>query len=220
MAVRDVFEKCSVFIFTLGLTEAWLSADGAALPVPPGVVAIDANSDRYEFHNFTVSEMIDEMTQFLTDLRSLNSAVQIILTVSPVPLVATYEDRHVLVSNTYSKAALRVVAEEIARSHDFVAYFPSYEIITSPLARSKYFEADLRSISEAGVTTVMSIFSEHFLIRNDTNAEPSPNLEGEPTPGSTPPGDSIELGEAIRVRFEEIQTLLCDEELLQPRAEV
>ena len=36
-AVREAFETCSVFIFTLGLTEAWIcDQDGMAAPVSPG----------------------------------------------------------------------------------------------------------------------------------------------------------------------------------------
>jgi hypothetical protein len=43
-AVREMFESCSVFIFTLGLTETWLArADGCALPLAPGVVVMDTH---------------------------------------------------------------------------------------------------------------------------------------------------------------------------------
>src|SRR5205807_6284661 len=39
-AVRQMFEQCDVFIFTLGLTEGWEAmADGAVFPLAPGVVA-------------------------------------------------------------------------------------------------------------------------------------------------------------------------------------
>lgn len=221
MAVRRVFETCGVLIFTLGLTEAWLASDGTALPVPPGVVATEANADSYAFHNFTAAEMVEETTLFLRDLREVNSAVRVILTVSPVPLIATYEERHILLSNTYSKAALRVAAEEIAQRHEFVAYFPSYEIITSPLSRFNYFGADLRSVNDAGVSRVMSIFSRHFL-DSGSGAE-SARLASEPAPklpyGSVPDVGRSNLDENIKSRFEEMQNILCDEELLAPKAD-
>ena len=39
-AVQRVFSGCDVFIFTLGLTETWISdQDGAVFPIAPGVVS-------------------------------------------------------------------------------------------------------------------------------------------------------------------------------------
>ena len=110
-AVREMFEACSVFIFTLGLTEAWVSTrDGAVFPLAPGVAGGEPG-EGYAFHNFTVEEMVADLRAFVRKLRVVNPTVSLILTVSPVPLVATYEPRHVLVSTTYSKAALRVAAD-------------------------------------------------------------------------------------------------------------
>jgi hypothetical protein len=89
--------------------------------------------------------------------------VKIILTVSPVALIATFEDRHVLVSNTLSKAALRVVADEVSRACENVVYFPSYEMITGPHVRSAYLDDDLREVRPEGVASVMSVFTRHYL---------------------------------------------------------
>jgi hypothetical protein len=99
-------------------------------------------------------------------LKNINPHVNVILTVSPVPLIATYENRHVLSSTTYSKAALRVAADAIERKHKHVNYFPSYEIITSPTAQGRYFMDDLRSVTESGVNHVMRIFRKHYIISN------------------------------------------------------
>ncbi|MGK3891080.1 hypothetical protein, partial [Enterococcus faecium] len=39
-AVREMFAGLDVFVFTLGLTEAWVSrVDGAVFPIAPGVIA-------------------------------------------------------------------------------------------------------------------------------------------------------------------------------------
>ena len=202
LAVRRVFQECRVFVFTLGLTEAWLAPDGTALPVPPGVLGADTQ-DEAQFHNFSVAEMRRDMDLFLADLLAVNPDVRVILTVSPVPLVATYEDRHVLVSNTYSKAALRVVAEEVALSHEFVSYFPSYEIITAPQVRGAYFEPDLRGILPAGVAHVMRVFTAHLM---RAQAEPAPAPVGRPA-ASVP-------SQAARASYAALTEILCDEELL------
>jgi hypothetical protein len=167
-AVRRMFESCDVFIFTLGLTEAWLSeADGAAVPLAPGVVGGPVADVHYRFHNLSVLEMVQDLGTFLHRLREVNSKVRVILTVSPVPLIATYEDRHVLVSTMYSKSALRVAAEMVVQEHPHTAYFPAYEIITGHHARYRYFEDDLRNVTPEGVAQVMRIFGRHYLAKAD-----------------------------------------------------
>ena len=81
-AVRRVFQECRVFVFTLGLTEAWLAPDGTALPVPPGVLGAETPDGDATFHNFTVAEMRADMDAFLADLFAVNPDVRVILTVS------------------------------------------------------------------------------------------------------------------------------------------
>jgi hypothetical protein len=129
--------------------------DEAVFPLAPGVVGSGENAADYRFENFRVAGMVDDMAQFIERFRVVNPTARIILTVSPVALVATYEDRHVLVSTTASKAALRTVADEIAAEFDNVAYFPSYEIITGPHARGRFFADDLRDVTPEGVQHVM-----------------------------------------------------------------
>ncbi|SFI57798.1 GSCFA domain-containing protein [Nitrosomonas sp. Nm34] len=161
--VRDVFKKADWFIFTLGLTEAWRSRlDGAIYPTAPGVAGGEFDSSKHEFVNFTCDEVQADLCLLIEKIRSVNPDVQILLTVSPVPLIATYENRHVWVSTTYSKAALRVAADVAERSYKNVIYFPSYEIITSPAAGGRYYADDLRQVTEIGVKHVMRMFSKHF----------------------------------------------------------
>jgi hypothetical protein len=161
-SVQTMFEDCDVFIFTLGLTEGWVSqADGAVFPLAPGVVA--SGDGEYAFKNFSIAEMTADLPEFIRNLRAVNPEVRIIFTVSPVPLIATYEPRHVLVSTIYSKSALRVVAEQASQSSENVVYFPSYEIITGPQARSRFYADDLREVTREGVAHVMSIFKRHYL---------------------------------------------------------
>jgi hypothetical protein len=200
--IRRMFEDCDVFIFTLGLTEGWRSArDGAVVPLPPGVVKC-ASQDEYSFHNFTVSEQVADISRFIEKMRAVNPGVRVILTVSPVSLKATYEGRHVLVSNTYSKAALRVVAEEISSSVAKVFYFPSYEIIMS--SGNAFFAADRRSVTDAGVQHVMSVFTRHLLggaVQHSRRQAPSI---------ATP------LSKEEMANFESVSAIICDEDALEP----
>jgi hypothetical protein len=162
--VRRVFEECDWLIFTLGLTEAWRSTrDGAVFPLAPGVAGGAFNANDCEFVNFSVREVSDDLSALVERLHAVNQTAQVMLTISPVPLIATYEKRHVLVSTTFSKAALRVASDEAERRFKNVIYFPSYEIITSPASGGRYFQDDLRQVTDIGVNHVMRMFTKHFL---------------------------------------------------------
>jgi GSCFA family len=170
-AVRQLFETLDVFVFTLGLTESWEHIpDGAVLPLAPGVAGGKWQSGLYRFRNHSVQEVEHDLIGFVDRLRSVNPDARVILTVSPVPLVATYAEQHVLVSTCFSKSVLRVAASSCAMGRDNVVYFPSYEIITGPHAGGNYYEDDLRSVNEKGVNHVMRTFFRHFLVDGEHDA--------------------------------------------------
>jgi hypothetical protein len=158
-AVRRAFAEMDYFIFTLGLTECWRSrADGAVYPLCPGVLGGDFNPAGHEFLNLDVASVIADMESFIRGVRAINPAAKVILTVSPVPLVATATGKHVLSATTLSKSILRVAADMLCSKLPDVFYFPAYEIVTGPQARGLYFADDLRSVTERGVERVMSVF--------------------------------------------------------------
>lgn len=193
--VLDMFERADVFVFTLGLTEAWLSADdGTAFPLCPGTAGGTFDPARHVFRNLTAAEVRADMDAFLTDLRALNPKVEVFLTVSPVPLMATATQAQVAVASSYSKSVLRAVAGELCDAYDFVDYFPSYEIITQPFMQGYFFEPDRREVSPHGVAHVMKTF---FAAQGGT---PMPQAPAQPEP---------ELPEAERA-----ERVKCDEELL------
>jgi hypothetical protein len=216
-AVRNMFEGCDVFIFTLGLTEGWVSSrDGAVFPLAPGVAAAPETEDGgHEFVNFGVAAMTADLLAFFAKLRTVNPAVRIVLTVSPVSLIATYEPRHVLVSTIYSKSALRVVAEEASHACADVAYFPSYEIITGHHHRYGFFEPDLRSVTPAGVAHVMSVFRRHFLGEGDGAGEgmgrPIGTRAAGPAPQAPPAAPAPVLARPDLAALNEV---VCDEAML------
>jgi hypothetical protein len=161
-AVRRMFEELDYFVFTLGLTECWEDRrDGTIFPVCPGVAGGSFDENTIIFKNFNAQEVVGDMATFLVEQRSINPRTKLILTVSPVPLIATAINRHVLVSTTYSKSVLRVACEQLCRDFDNVAYFPSYEVVTGGYTRSTYFASDFRTVTEEGVEHVMRLFLHH-----------------------------------------------------------
>ncbi|MGP3696077.1 GSCFA domain-containing protein [Rhodobacter sp. NSM] len=183
--IRAAIEQMDVFVFTLGLTEAWSDRrDGAVYPLAPGVAGGIYDANAVEFINFDEEQTYADLSSSLSFIRSVNPNVKIILTVSPVPLNATYEPRHVLVSTSYSKAVLRIAAEKATREFTDCVYFPSYEIITSPHVRGRYFAQDCREVTQEGVSHVMHLFRKHFaqdpsIAFQDENSEVSPDRSGD-----------------------------------------
>ena len=99
----------------------------------------------YYLHNFSLTEIEQDLSEFIELLAVVNKSAKIILTVSPVPLVATGNRKHVLVSNCYSKSLLRVAVGNILENYSNVDYFPSFEIVNSIPG---YFSSDLRTVTQ------------------------------------------------------------------------
>ncbi|WP_442678985.1 GSCFA domain-containing protein [Sphingomonas sp. ASY06-1R] len=198
--VRTAFETLDVLIFTLGLTEAWVSMqDGAAFPLCPGVAGGVFDPALHVFRNLRAGEVRSQIDAFAARLRSVNPSARIVLTVSPVPLAATASGNHVLPATIYSKSVLRVAAQEAAEDLDAVFYFPSYEIITGPQARGRFFAENLREVTEDGVEHVMRIFLRH-----------AAGIDvGTPQPAATMPAPDAFTVEAARW----VETM-CDEAMI------
>lgn len=159
-AIKHVFEQADVFVFTLGLTEAWTNrVTGVVYPMCPGTSAGTFDPTRHQFENYDYPETREKLFAALQGIRRINPDIRFLLTVSPVPLTATATGEHVLVATTYSKSVLRAVAGQFAAQRDDCDYFPSYEIIIGHPGKGVFFERNLRNVSQAGVDFVMG----HFL---------------------------------------------------------
>jgi GSCFA family len=210
-SVRRMFKKLDVFIFTLGLTECWVSrSDGAVFPICPGVQGGTFDESRHAFVNETVDDVMTEMSSFLVHLARVNPTAQVVLTVSPVPLAATARrDQHVLTATTYSKSVLRVAAEMLSSRFPHVHYFPSYEIITGSFSRGAYYAEDLRNVLEDGVAHVMELFMQHAAGKSGVGQP----RESAPSGALHPIGTSADHHD-LAARLVEVE---CDEAGLDPR---
>jgi hypothetical protein len=157
--VKQLFETTTLFVFTLGLTEAWeATGDHTVFPTAPGTIAGKFDPATYRFHNFRYPEIAEDLAHLWALMREVNPAIRMLLTVSPVPLTATASGEHVLVATTQSKATLRAIAGDFAATYEGIDYFPSYELIATHPIRGQFFDPDLRNVNDAGVDYVMSHF--------------------------------------------------------------
>ncbi|MBR9765427.1 MAG: GSCFA domain-containing protein [Rhodobacteraceae bacterium] len=121
----------STVVVTLGLIESWYDRiAGLYLNEAPTRKILNAEPERFSFRQIEIDEC-REMVLELLDRLVDDSTRRVLLTVSPVPLQVTFAGGDATLRNAYSKATLRVVAEEAARHFPEVDYFPSYEMVGS-----------------------------------------------------------------------------------------
>ncbi|WP_225205319.1 GSCFA domain-containing protein [Novosphingobium huizhouense] len=177
-AVREMLTTLDLLVFTLGLTETWVTADGTFLPSAPGAIAGTYDPDAVWFHNLSYREVRSDIEAAFKQIKALNPGARMLLTVSPVPLVATATGQHVLPATTYSKSVLRAVAGDLAAQHDDIGYFPSYEIIIGHPSRGMFFNPDLRTVNGFGVDLVMKHFFSGPLAAEFSGGDASDEEEG------------------------------------------
>lgn len=129
--VSEIFrtlESSHVVVLTLGLIEAWFDTRSGLYinRTPPK----GGDPSRFELHVLDfhdVSTSLEELVGLLGQVCPRD--YRLILTVSPVPLTATFTDADVAVANSYSKSVLRAAVEPLVAKYEHIEYFPSYESV-------------------------------------------------------------------------------------------
>ncbi len=160
-AARKALTEAKVFVMTVGLNEVWrLQQDDWVIARYPRSLA----SYLVYKEILSVEQNVAELQRMFDIWRAHNPDVKLIVTLSPVPLYATFrgDECHVVQANCHSKSTLRVAIEEfVRRNADAVTYFPAYEVVTycSPTP----FESDGRHVTRDTVQRVTQLFERMFL---------------------------------------------------------
>lgn len=123
---------CRVMIMTLGLVELWWDElSGNYLNTAPLPTLLKQWPNRFALHVLSYSECYDYLRNALDiAFKNAREDLSVILTISPVPMMATHRNMDVITANCYSKSALRTVAEQLIADDNRITYFPSYETIS------------------------------------------------------------------------------------------
>lgn len=157
--------NAEVCIITLGLIETWkYKKDNVTLSRVPPIDLLN-NSDDYEFYVQTPTDCINDLNTIYNLIKLHNPNCKLILTVSPVPLMATFRtDIDVISANTYSKSVLRVAVDALTKLDD-VFYFPSYEYVAYS-QNYPYFK-DNRHIQPAIIKNIMQLFMNTYILKGN-----------------------------------------------------
>lgn len=169
---KTLFDNTDVFILTFGLSEVWYDAETENVfwrTVPKE----HYDPERHLFRVSSVEENRENIEAIYQLIRKHRPDAKIIVTLSPVPLIATFRDNSCITSNSVSKSILRVAIDDVVRKHKddgVLHYWPSYELVTD-VFRSPLKE-DRRHISRNVLDYIMTQF-EHSWCVNDGGELPS-----------------------------------------------
>jgi hypothetical protein len=154
--------EAEVIILTLGLIETWRDKrDKMTYYRVPSPDHYDP--DIHEFYVQNIQDCQTDLNEIHGLLKQYNPQAKIIITVSPVPLFATFRmDVDVVTANTLSKSTLRVAAEYLSQNCENVYYFPSYEIVTQAIPNP--YEDDNRHVTKETIKKVMNVFESQFMV--------------------------------------------------------
>ena len=168
--IRETFARATVFIITLGLSEVWYNKKtGKVYKTAKSVGEYD--SELHDFRLTSVQENFDNIDYVYNAIRQNNPSAQIIFTLSPVPLKATFRQIAAAPANSVSKAILRVALDQLSTEYNRdsrLHYFPSYELITDCLPNP--FGPDRRYVNKKTVNFAMTLFARHYVVHEEAEA--------------------------------------------------
>ena len=160
-AARAAFDSVEVFVFTMGLAEVWrLKATGDVLARMP----ISMPRHLVEPAVLGFEENVAELERLWALWKRHNPKVKLILSVSPIPLNATFQadEQHVIAATCEAKSILRAAAGAFARRHEDVYYLPSYDLVSYCVTHP--WTEDGRHVTRRTVDRVMGLF-DHLFVR-------------------------------------------------------
>ena len=162
--------QADVVILTLGLVEAWYDNQaGIYLNVFPSQSVIRANPERFSLHVLDYAEIYSALEEIYRILARYNKNFNMLLTVSPVPLSATFRPQNVLTANSYSKTVQRAAVEEFTKNYP-VDYFPSFETVTLSEARFAWSDNDYRHVRRTTVERILNQVLSNYAPRSEKYA--------------------------------------------------
>ena len=134
LKTKEAFLKTDFFIITLGLSEVW--EDTVTGEVFWRAVPLEKYDEtRHKFRVLSMEETKSKLEKIYSLIRSHIPKAQVLFTLSPVPLAATFREVLCITANSVSKSILRASLDEFLRdkameNESNLFYFPSFEIIS------------------------------------------------------------------------------------------
>jgi tetratricopeptide (TPR) repeat protein len=164
--------QADCFILTLGVAPAFFDRDTGEFVMPKSTqITANSLSDKFYFRTTSVSENVENIKILIDKIRDISPSIKIILTVSPVPLMASFEYDSCVVADCISKSIMRVTAHEIIANSGIknIHYWPSFEIFRWVGSHSGGFyggdDGYSIHVTEAKVDATINAFIDVFRLK-------------------------------------------------------
>lgn len=148
---KDGIKKSDLIVITLGMTEIFkLKKNDMAICQYEGKL-----DDYIYFQCSDFTQNYNNLDKICQMVFSNFPDKKIVMTVSPVPLNQTFQEKDIIVANTQSKNTLRTVVGELEKKWDNLYYYPSYEIALNYPAG---FQQDKRHVKPELAEIIVSSF--------------------------------------------------------------
>ncbi len=165
----QVIKNSDVFILTLGVAAAFFDRATGAFVLPrPTALNSRALAEKFLFRTTSVKENVDNVLHLIEFIRSISPEIKIVVTVSPVPLLASFEHESAVQADCLSKSTMRLVAHEVVSNSNVpnILYWPSFEVFRwAGSNASNYYAADDGAawhVSEEKVAGTIRAFVDMF----------------------------------------------------------
>jgi GSCFA family len=134
----------------------------------PSALNSRALAEKYQFRTASVQENTDNVRYLIDFIRSVAPDIRIVVTVSPVPILASFEHESAVQADCLSKSTMRLVAHEVVNNSGIenILYWPSFEVFRwGGSNASNYYAADDGAawhVSEAKVAGTIRAFVDMF----------------------------------------------------------
>jgi tetratricopeptide (TPR) repeat protein len=165
----EIIRTSGVFILTLGVAPAFFDRATGDFVLPrPSALNSRVLAEKYLFRTTSVKENVGNVLYLINFIRSISPDIKIIVTVSPVPLLASFEYESAVQADCLSKSTMRLVAHEVVNNSNLsnILYWPSFEVFRwAGSNASNYYAADDGAawhVSEDKVAGTIKAFVDMF----------------------------------------------------------
>jgi tetratricopeptide (TPR) repeat protein len=165
----EIVRNSDVFILTLGVAPAFFDRVTGDFVLPrPSALNSRVLAEKYLFRTTSVKENVENVLYLIEFFRKVAPHIKIVVTVSPVPLLASFEFESAVQADCLSKSTMRLVAHEIVNNSNIsnILYWPSFEVFRWAGSHAgNYYAADDGAawhVSEEKVAGTIRAFVEMF----------------------------------------------------------
>jgi tetratricopeptide (TPR) repeat protein len=165
----EIIKNSDIFILTLGVAPAFFDrTTGNFVLLRPNLLNSRTLAEKYLFRTTSVKENVDNVLYLIDFVRKISPHLKIVVTVSPIPLIASFECESAVQADCLSKSTMRLVAHDVVNGSNIsnILYWPSFEVFRWAGSNcSNYYAADDGAawhVSEEKVAGTIRAFVEMF----------------------------------------------------------